>query len=144
MKPNGKISKKSELTPRQWALYRYLTKRGNQWTYQWQIATEVPEYGYGGRAEAVAFHDSSTRSAMTTDIRKINQSSVIQKIIISTPKGVKIATKHEFKDYIHREEVRLLSALKRHYIKARKGAMDKQGKIVFNSERDTVEAFIGD
>lgn len=130
---------KSELTPRQWKLYNYLKERGDVWVYQYEIGRAL--YGYSGKA--TGFHDTGARHALTDDIRAINDSNVIQKIILSTPRGIKLATKEEFEQYIKGEFAAVFRRLARVRKKAKKGLHDGQIKITFgSSERDTIEAFL--
>lgn len=133
---------KSELNSRQWALYNYLKERGDEWTIQAQIAAEIPEYHYDGNEDYVLFHDSGARMQMTADIRAINESGVIQKVVISSPKGIKIANSEEFDRYIRKEIMAAVRKLMRAKYKAKKGSRDGQMRITFGSERDTVKAFI--
>lgn len=132
----------SELNSRQWALYNYLKEQGDQWTTQLRIALEIPEYEYDGNEPAAAFHDSPVRHLLTKDIRKINKSGVIQKIIISTPQGVKLASESEFDIFIRSQYAALWRRKERLDKIARKGNRNGQGRFVFGSERDTVKAFI--
>lgn len=132
-----------ELNARQWALYNYLKKRGNDWTSQWYLAAVIPEYGYDhAMQDTKLFHDSNIRKTMTADIRAINDSGIIQKVIITGAKGVKLATREDFEAYIKSEFSAVFRKLKRVRTKAKKAGLDKQMKIVFNTERDTIEAFI--
>lgn len=131
---------KSELTPRQWALYNYLKERGDQWTTQKIVAIGVYEYTSGFDYDN--FHDCPARLQMTADIRAINDSDVIQKVIISSPKGIKLANSEEFDKYIRKEIMAAVRRLMRAKRKAEKGNRDGQMRIVFNSESDTVKAFI--
>ena len=133
---------KNELNSRQWALYNYLKNKGDTWTYQWQIALELPEYKYDGEQDAALFHDSPARMQMTAEIRAINDSSIIQKVIISSRKGIKIANTEEFDRYMRKEIMAAVRRLMRAKHKAAKGNLDGQMRLVFNSERDTVKAFI--
>ena len=131
-----------ELNSRQWALYNYLKDKGDTWTCQWQIALELPEYKYDGEQDAALFHDSHARMQMTADIRAINESSIIQKVVISSGKGIKLANSEEFDRYIRKEIMAAVRKLMRAKHKAAKGNRDGQMRLVFNSERDTVKAFI--
>ena len=90
---------------------------------------------------AEVFHDSKARHMLTADIRAINKSDVIQKIIISTGKGVKIASSAEFEKYINAEFASIFRKLERTRQKAKKAGLDGQMRIVLGSERDTIEAF---
>lgn len=133
---------KSELNPRQWALYNYLKERGDEWTVQAQIAAEIPEYNYDGNEDYARFHDSQPRKQLTADIRKINESGIIQKVIISSAKGIKIANEQEFERYSRKEIMSATRRLLRAKLKAQKGKRDGQMRLVFGSERDTIKAFI--
>ena len=129
----------SELNSRQWALYNYLKERGDEWTYQEKAAADIPEYPYSMYA---IFHDSRARHMMTSDIRAINKSNVIQKVIITGAKGIKLASKDDFIAYLKRQYAALWRRKERIDKIARKGLNDQQMRIVFGHERDTIEAFI--
>lgn len=133
---------KNELNSRQWALYNALKEQGDEWRVQAEIATLIPEYNYDGTEDYSRFHDSPARLLMTADIRAINESAVIQKIIISSGKGIKIANKEEFDRYISKEIMAAVRKLLRAKLKAKKGNRDGQMRIVFGSERDTIKAFL--
>lgn len=133
---------KSDLTPRQWALYNFLKDRGDQWTFQASAAAEIPEYDYDGNEDFSLFHDSAARGQMTADIRAINDSNVIQKVIISSRSGVKIANEEEFNRYIGKEIKAAVRRLLRAKRKAAKGNLNGQTRIVFGSERDTIKSFL--
>lgn len=133
----------SELNSRQWALYRYLVERGDQWTYQEDIAYALHEWYCPTSNED--FHNTKERKLMTKDIQAINNSTIIQKIIISNPKyGVKLATEDEWRESIRREYISVFNKLKRIRHKERKGCLDGQMRLVFKSERDVIEAFLHD
>lgn len=134
----------SELTPRQWALYNYVKDMNDTWTTQYGVARALSMLDgyYTDFENAENFHNSLARMQMTADIRAINDSSVIQKVIISSPKGIKLANKDEFDRYIRKEIMAAVRRLMRAKRKAAKGSRDGQMRIVFNSERDTVKAFI--
>ena len=133
----------SELNSRQWALYNYLKERGDEWTYQREIALALYDYYDDGESDAIAkFHDSPVRHLMTNDIRAINKSNVIQKVIITGAKGIKLASKDDFIAYLKRQYAALWRRKERIDKIARKGLNDQQMRIVFGHERDTIEAFI--
>ena len=134
---------KSELNSRQWALYNALKEQGDTWRVQAEIATLIPEYKYDGSEDWRLFHDNPARHLMTADIRAINESAVIQKVIISSGKGIKIANKEEFDRYIRKERMAAIRRLVRIRIKEKKGNFDGQTRITFGRyERDTIKAFI--
>lgn len=131
---------KSELNPRQWAVYNLLKNNPDKYMTQLDIVYALPNY-FDTAFDNAQFHDSTARHMLTKDIRTINESAVIQKIIISNSKGVKIASSAEFAKYINAEFAAIFRKLARTRQKARKAGLDGQMQLVFGSERDTVQAF---
>ena len=131
---------KSELNARQWAVYNLLKNNPDRYFTQIEIAYKLKEY-YDTSFYNDQFHDSPTRMQLTMDIRKINESGVVQKIIISNRNGVKIASSEEFAQYINAEFAAIFRKLARTRQKAKKAGLDGQMRIVLGSERDTIEAF---
>lgn len=127
----------SELTPRQWKLYNFL-KEQEDWVKQERISSSLPDmYGTSG----TPFHDTIARINITNDIRAIKKSDVIQKIVISSTKGVKIATQDDFGIYFDHKLKALKKQIKLLYKQLKKAQLNNQTRIVFNSERDFIEAF---
>lgn len=131
----------SELNTRQWKLYNFLKERGDQWTYQLDIVLALNDY-YNFKDAPEKFHDSTARHLLTADIREINNSDVIQKVIMSSARGNKIANESEFSKYIGKEISSAVARLIRAKRKAEKGTLDGQMRMVLNRERDTIEAFL--
>lgn len=133
---------KSELTPTQWKLYNYLKEKGDVWTTQKEVAHALKDW-YDVSLDDNNFHDCKARLQMTVDIRKINESSVIQKVIISSSKGIKIANEEEFERYIKKEIMAAVRKLMRAKQKLKKGELNGQYKITFGkNERNIIEAFL--
>ena len=133
----------NELNARQWALYNLLKNNPNRYWTQIELAYRLSDY-YDTSFYNDQFHDSPTRHQLTKDIRAINKSDVIQKIIISNSRGVKIANREEFEKYISAEFASIFRKLARTRQKAKKAGLDGQMRIVLGSERDTIEAFADD
>lgn len=135
---------KSELTTRQWALYHYLRDMNDTWTTQYNAVKALNMLdGFYEKPDINNFHDSAARQQMTADIRAINDSAVIQKIIISSKNGIKLANKEEFETYIEKEISAALRRLIRARRKARKGSLDNQFRIPLGKyERDYIQAYI--
>lgn len=131
---------KNELNARQWALYNLLKNNPDRYMTQLDIAIKLKEF-YPLGYTADTFHDSPARHMLTKDIRAINGSDVIQKIIISNSRGVKIASAAEFESYINAEFAAIFRKLARTRRKAKKAGLDGQMRIVLGHERDTIEAF---
>ena len=90
---------KSELNARQWAVYNLLKNNPDRYMTQKEIVYALSNY-YANTFTDELFHDSRARINLTFDIRAINDSDVVQKIIISDNNGVKIASEKEFEQYI--------------------------------------------
>lgn len=131
---------KSELNARQWAVYNLLKNNPDRYLTQKDIVYALREH-YNTTFSDAHFHDSATRHLLTKDIRTINKSEVIQKVIISNKYGVKIANREEFAQYINAEFASIFRKLARTRQKAKKAGLDGQMRIVLGSERDTIEAF---
>ena len=131
---------KSELNARQWAVYNLLKNNPDRYLTQLHIVYALKEY-YDVSFYNDQFHDSAARHMLTDDIRKINKSDVIQKVIISNRNGVKIANREEFAQYINAEFAAIFRKLARTRQKAKKAGLDGQMRIVLGNERDTIEAF---
>ena len=130
----------SELNARQWAVYNLLKNNPDKYFTQKEIVYALSiHFDMGFHPEQ--FHDSNARHTLTKDIRTINKSETIQKIIISNNKGVKIANSAEFEQYINAEFAAIFRKLARTRQKARKAGLDGQMRIVLGKERDTIEAF---
>ena len=132
------MEKKSELTPRQWKLYEFL-KSQNDWVKQEHISSSLPEYSV--TEKDTPFHDTMARINITNDIRAIKKSDIIQKIIISSPKGVKIANVEEFDEWFKRKAISLKKQMGLLYKQLKKAQLNNQTRVVYNSERDFIEAF---
>ena len=130
----------NELNARQWAVYNLLKNNPDRYLTQLDIVLRLQEW-FVIDFTADTFHDSNARHMLTNDIRTINKSEAIQKIIISTSKGVKIASNAEFEKYINAEFASIFRKLARTRQKARKAGLDGQMRIVLGSERDTIESF---
>lgn len=131
---------KGELNQRQWAVYDLLKNNPDRFLTQLEIVYSLPNY-YDTSFTDAQFHDSNARHLLTKDIRTINKSEVIQKIIISSGRGIKIASQEEFAKYINAEFASIFRKLARTRQKAKKAGLDGQMRIVLGSERDTIEAF---
>ena len=130
----------NELNARQWRLYNAIKARGDEWTKQREIAELLPDlYPI---TEGRLFHDSGARLLMTKDIREINKSDVIQKIIISSAQGVKLANKEEARAYIAGKFSAVFDSLERVRKLERKAGLDGQARLIFGREREFITAFI--
>ena len=128
----------SELTPRQWRLYEFLKDSFSDDTYisKKDIALKVDGYDV---------NDKSTRYLrdIEFDVHDINDSEVIQKIIVSSPKGYKIGTPEQVFNYIMGRVNEAKKSLKLSYKLKRKAELNNQYRLVFDTlARDCIEAYI--
>lgn len=130
----------SELTPRQWKLYEFLKKQ-NGWVTQYEIALNLEVEYPCTQSEFEDFHNSNARKLITADIRAINKSDVIQKMILSTGRGIKLATEEEATKYIKSKYAAIFRQLNLARKLERKAGLDGQMRIVLGSEREIVQAF---
>lgn len=125
-----------ELTPRQWQLYKYLKVHyePNKFISKKEIADAL---GYDWKENT----DRNGRD-IEADVNELRESDVIQKIIVSSRDGYKIANEEEANAYLDRDWINIMKDLKRHNKLRRKAKKDKQMCIVWNSERDTIQAYM--
>lgn len=130
----------SELNTRQWAVYNLLKNHPDRYMTQEEIVNSLSSHFE--KDPTKPFHDSNARFVLTKDIRAINDSATIQKIVISNRNGIKIANKEEFEQYIKAEFAAIFRKLARTRKKARKAGFDQQMLLVLGEhQRDTIEAF---
>lgn len=126
----------ANLTTRAWRLYTYLKEHYTEETFisKKELAENC---GY-------SYDDKSQRNCvdMEADVRAINDSDIIQKIIVSDSKGYKIGNQKQVFDYLNKRFMRDLKSMKLNWKLTRKVKMDKQMRIIFGNERDTIETFI--
>lgn len=128
------------LNQRQIILYEFLEVLGDKWTEQKDIAVSLGMYY--PPFDKDKFHDSATRLLMTKDIRTINESDEVPKVIISGKRGVKLANREEFARYINRQYSSVFRRLKRIRGKERKGRLDGQSYFDHGTAIDIIDVFL--
>jgi hypothetical protein len=79
---------------------------------------------------------------MEADVRAINDCDIIQKIVVSDSTGYKIGNEAQVLDYLKKRFNRDFKSLRLNWKLAKKVKMNNQMRLVFGSERDTIETFI--
>lgn len=132
-----------KLTPEEWKIYNYLKEHTGEWITQKDLAKALYyDEWYRTHYDGIPFHNTKVRKKITNAIRNLNNSSVIQKIILSSSKGVKIADKDDIDKYIGRHTNAVVARLNRLKLIAKKASRDGQYKITFGKyEREIIEAF---
>lgn len=124
------------LTTRQWQLYKYLKDH-----YAEDVFISKKEL-----SDNLGYHwnEKSDRNGrdIEADVLAINDDAIIHKVIISSPKGYKIASEAEAGSWLFDDWKKIEKLIKRHMYKRRKCQLNRQMRIVFNSEKDTIETFI--
>lgn len=96
---------------RQDELYAFLATR-EDWTPMRDVAGHLrPIYGWGWGSSG--FHNSAVRRMITEDIEKINESDEYDMIVISGTRGVKLASRAEFRRWVNSEYAEIFRKLKR-------------------------------
>lgn len=129
-----------QLNERQYALYNYLLQRGDQWTTQENVAYDLSFYYDYYWCEN--FHDTNCRQVITNDIRTINNSQEIEKVIISSKKGIKLANEEEFNKHISREYASVFRRLQRVRLKDKKGKAHYSIVFEENGDFDVIESLL--
>lgn len=121
---------KSDLTPRQWALYRLIEHNSLvelRKTTQREICEKLKDYGYEWNDDVKAHDHCST---IWTDITENNLSYEHNKLIISKNFEYWIGSESETKDFIHKLWADLSPRLSRYWRYLKKSKKDGQGKII--------------
>lgn len=126
------------MNDRQEHLYLTLLYNGDYLTQSY-IANELCD-GYGDNS--IDYHNSQGRKILTDDIRAINNDPTVEKIIISSCKGIKLATKDEALRYIKGQYAALFRKLKRIRTLEKKARLDGQFKIFTDENGDFVSSFV--
>ena len=84
----------------------------NRWMKQEEVLEILADY-YPPIREGIDVHNSRARLVLTKDIQEINESQVLNRIIVHSPKGIKVATEEEATKYLHNQYRETLSKLKR-------------------------------
>lgn len=133
--------KEAKLNSRQWKLYEYLKQQTEYVSLKKIVENLSSEYEYN-EASGVTFNNSKARRILTDDLQAIKENPTIQKVLLTSPSGIKLAQDEaEAKLYFEKEEIRLAKEWRRLWISKRKALQDGQTYMVFNSERGIVEAF---
>lgn len=127
-----------QLTVRQWILYRYLKKNYADGVYisKKQICEDIKQYHY-----------SATQTRMCreieVDVRALNQSDEIEKIIVSNRVGYKIGNMKEVLEYLVTREKRDKKSLALTSKLWNKAKLNRQEQIDLDTDEITeVESFM--
>lgn len=118
------------MNTRQWKLYEFLKEQMDHYLSRKTIM------------RLSGLYEEETSRTLTHDLQVIKENPTINRILITSRKGIKIAkTKEEANEYLEREKIETLSRLKRYFIQSKQYGLDNQTQIVFNAEKDTIEVF---
>lgn len=132
------------LTTRQWELYKYLKQHSHEYKLRKEILEDLKDL-YPERRENQEFNNTTARRELSRDLTALKKSEVIQTVIISSPaRGIKLATESEFVNYLEKNRISLLKALKVNYTQMVKAKLNGQKRIVLNYEKDIIESLLKD
>lgn len=122
------------------ALYDYLVAKGDTWTPQREIVSDMAEWYEPKQGEdGKAFHQSSSRRLLTADIKAIGLDTEKRKVIVTGSRGVKIATKEEGIQHLNRIYAAHMRRL--YYAKIIRTKIGLDGQFT-DEENNHIEAFI--
>lgn len=128
----------NDLTTRQYNLYKYL-KEQTTFKHLSEIVVETDLYG---ELPEINLNNSNAIRQLKKDVRALKKSEIIQTVVFScTSKGIKIATKEEYREYSERKWKAIKKVIKLQALQDKKAGLDNQTRLVFGYEKPIVEAF---
>lgn len=130
----------AEITNRHRKLYEFLCASGDNWMPQYKVAREL--YAEFGNDECClapeTYHETLERKVLSNAIADINGSTEFEKIIISSSKGIKIASENDFAAHIRRQYSAIFRKLRRIRAMEKKARLHNQIGI----DGESVDAFL--
>ena len=118
-----------KMNSRQWKLYEFL-KGQSQFLSRKEIMV------------LSGLYVNENARTLTRDLQVIKENPTINRIVITSRNGIKLAeTREEANMYLEREKIEILSRLKRYYIQSKQYGLDNQTQIVWNKEKEVIEVF---
>lgn len=118
---------KTKMNTRQWKLYEFLKEQDNMISRK-EIMDQLGLW--------------ENSRLLTSDLQAIKVNPTINRILITSRKGIKLAVdKAEADFYLEREKIEILSRLKRYFQQSHQIQLDNQTQIVWHTEKDTIEVF---
>lgn len=131
--------KNKELNTRQWELYHLLKENKERFLKLKTICKLMPEhYKIVGNTE---FNNQKGRRLLTMDIQALKTNETIQKVVMSTANGIKLVSQEEFTKIYEKERDAILRRITRLNRLNKKAGLHNQVRLVFNTEREVIEAF---
>ena len=118
------------MNARQWKLYEFLKDNMD-------VALSLDEI-----MDKSKLYEDLDKRTLTSDLQKLKTDPTIKRIIITSRKGIKIASTQEEADiYLEKEKAEILRRLKRYFLQANNIQLDNQMQVVWHTEKDTIEVF---
>ena len=111
----------------------------NRWMKEEEVHKAMGDF-YPHVREGTDYHNSGARHMLTKDIQEINSSAHLNRIIVHSPKGIKVATEEEAMTYLHNQYKETLSKLKR--IKKMEKKMESNGQYEMFDLENYIDTFI--
>lgn len=129
------------LTSRHWALYTFLKKYRGIWVTQQFIYDKLIDFYKEYGVNENNFHDSFARQKIARDIVDLNNSEKIHKIILSSSKGIKIASRSEYRHWSDLRWHSIGRMAKRLLVKDNKYKNDGQVRLILEEGSKAREYF---
>ena len=111
----------------------------NRWMKQEQVLNAMGQF-YPPVKPGTDVHNSWARNMLTKDIQEINENTKLNRIIVHSAQGIKVATEDEAITYLHNQYKETLSKLKRIHKMEKK--MELNGQYDMFDLENYIDTFI--
>jgi hypothetical protein len=136
---------KTELNERQKAVYAHLQMLNGE-TIKLKDLCEELSYQFSEfvTKSKVNFNNTNARRVLTADIRKISNSDMVDKFVVSNGNGVALATETTYIEELSREKKKILKMLSLYWKKVEKLKRNHQFVINFDNQeaREEIESLL--
>ena len=140
-----KMKIKKELNSRQWALYEHLKYlymlNDSEWRNLKDLCNALKSFKEYHYKETANFNNTSARRILTHDLNRLANSDIIQKVVLCTSKGIKIANSEEIEIELSKQKISILKQIKRLNKQYKKSVLNGQYRLVFGKEKEIIEVF---
>ena len=139
------MERKKELNSRQWELYKVLkylyNEDENKWHNLKDLLNELKSFKEYHYKETANFNNESARRILTNDLNILANSDIIQRVVLCTSKGIKLANSEEIEKELSKKKTSILKQINRLNKQYKKSGLNGQYRLVFGHEKEVIEAF---
>ena len=136
---------KKELNSRQWALYEHLKYlymlNDSEWRNLKDLCNELKNFKEYHYKETANFNNTSARRIITDDLNILANSDIIQRVVLCTSKGIKLANSEEIERELSKQKISILKQINRLNKQYKKSVLNGQYRLVFGKEKEIIEVF---